>query len=175
MPFKPHVPETYASRIEPGNSRLADVVYHFHAGDDDVESPKKRKRLEPVSPPSRVSDLTLALRPRPAAPEVVSEDSASEDEGFRIVKRRVSDAGDTTTATACLSERDYEVLSGPSSVEEDTCDSESDTDTIVEVPYSGPSLDNAARALPIRNRNPAVVAAAAERADSDSDSDWSFV
>lgn len=169
MPFKTFVPETYASREEPGNTRLEDVVYHFHATDQADSSPHKRKRIEPMAPPTRISNLTLALRPRFPTPEAAVEDSASEDEGFQLVKRRASsDVGGFNPFLDCV------VLPDILSIEAVSSDDESDTDTVVEVTQSGPSVNNAAHALPIRARDgPGNAATAAS--DSDSDSDWNLL
>ncbi|KAK5128536.1 hypothetical protein LTR85_003207 [Meristemomyces frigidus] len=171
MPFKPFVPETYASREEPGNTRLEDVVYHFHSTDRADSSPKKRKRIELVLPPTRISNLTLALRPRQAAPEVVKEESSSEDEGFHLVKRRASSNAGSKNP---FLDPEFEILPSTPAVEAVSSDDESDTDTVVEVSRSGPSVGNAAHALSIRTRNEMSKAATAA-VDSDSDSDWSLV
>ncbi|KAI6872464.1 hypothetical protein KC334_g18729, partial [Hortaea werneckii] len=93
MPFQPYIPETYASREEPSNKRLSDVIYHFHSDDPLDHFAKKRKTRMNAT---RVSNLTMALRSR-AGPSDVSahisagaDSSPSEDEGFSLVKRRDS-------------------------------------------------------------------------------------
>ncbi|KAK4547673.1 hypothetical protein LTR36_000630 [Oleoguttula mirabilis] len=170
MPFKPFIPATYASREEPGNTRLEDVIYHFHACEDADSARKKRQLTEPVPPPTRISNPTLALRPRLSDPQAVKEDSGSEDEGFQLVRRASSGAGSTDP----FSDPEFEILPKTLPVEAISPDDESDTDTVVEVPRSGPSVSNAARALPMRTRGETGSAAAAA-SDNDSDSDWSMV
>jgi len=113
----------------------------------------------------------------------VSDDPASEDEVVsHATKRRLSsNAGSIRSPLdsdgELSSESEYEVVSGPPSVEPLTSsedEEESDTDTLIDVPRAGPSVANAEHALPIRPRY-ATTKATRERSDSDSDSDWSVI
>jgi hypothetical protein len=179
MPVKPKVERDFSS-----NAR-GDVVCHFHPGhDDDEESfSRKRKGKEAITPVNRVSNLTLALRPRP-----VSESNDTEFgnlfEGFHVVKKRRASSVTESTALAVefeipesisptISDEDYEILPKVQPVE---TASESDASTFVDVEAE---IQLAHVILPIRNRQDidAVGPAPAPDADaSDSeDSEWSAV
>lgn len=167
MPFQPHRPKRYASREEPDNPRLKDIVYHFHGEDEADVLSRKRRRAEPVAGPSRVSNLTLALRPKAGTPTLApkrsSEESSSssEDEGFKLVRKRDPVPQAETPGS------EFEVLSAPESVRAVSSNDASDTETLGggHKPASRPSKYT----LPVHSRKTAPAAG------DDSDSDWSLI
>lgn len=176
MPFQPYIPETYASREEPSNKRLSDVIYHFHSDDPLDHFAKKRKTRMDAT---RVSNLTMALRSR-AGPSDVSahvgaESSPSEDEGFSVVKRRDSLPGAAPTAVAGdSSDSEFELLS-------DLESRRPGGETVASKGISSQGDRNAAPtvyALPFRTREAAGADIAADPStavDPGSDSEWSII
>ena len=63
MPFKPYIPDTYASREDFTASRFEDVVFHFHANDEADMSSKKRKRPAIQNPTNNGHRNALPFRP----------------------------------------------------------------------------------------------------------------
>ncbi|KXT12649.1 hypothetical protein AC579_4494 [Pseudocercospora musae] len=160
MPFKPYVPETYASR-EDGFGRITtqDVVYHFHGGDAFECSPKKRKlpeaeaedpQREPVSEIADRAFWEAATKPAPAVKEEASEDQ------------------DNSIST----ESEYEVIAGPAQVDALSSDNDSDAETLVVVERPASTVHEAS--FPIRNRSAASSTTAVESLES-SDSEWDLV
>ncbi|TKA32002.1 hypothetical protein B0A50_01247 [Salinomyces thailandicus] len=167
LPYRLYKPDTYASMEGAKNSRLADVVYHFHAEDKTDRLGKGRKtRGEPVEVPSRLSNLTLALRPRSTTPSPVptlreKESSASEDEGFYVVKREDSSPLVESAAPGAASDFEYEVLSALESVRGMVIN---DNEGCAEAP-----MNSTSRAFPMQARRTAPPT------DSDTDSEWSVI
>lgn len=125
-----------------------------------------RAAAKPATP------VALPVRQQAAPPEDVVEDSsASEDEGFHVVRKRPAStmsASSTQPLLPAASDSDFEILSGPEAVESASsgCESgdDSDTDTLVDVPTSASSTARAA-----------AGARASESRDADgssSDSEW---
>ena len=182
MPYEPYIPETYKSREDPAT----DVVFHFHSSDDFDNSPRKRKRLEPLSADKH--EITLPLRTQTVCIDAIKEEMSSEDEEYRFgSKRRVSSVAEPSMPTwsgiaelrsahsdLALSDSEYEIVEGPAPVE-DTSDSDSDLITFVEVKHENLANDGP-RPLPIHANEPTTVTAAvADAAENDSDSEWSLV
>lgn len=169
MPFEPYIPETYASRDDPAFDRVGDVVYHFHADEDDDLASKKRKRedirtkaTESNKAEASNQEMVLPLRPARVAPMSVTDESASEDEDLRVVTKRRAPSVESI-AHGTDPDEEYEVVQ-----DEDAgvfSDSESDAITLVDIPS----------ALPIRTRESAATAADAEQSGSDSESEWTLV
>ena len=182
MPFKPYIPETYASREDPATKNFDDV-YHFHAGDEIESSVKKRKRPERLAKDDDTIKLPLRLHEEQTDPPI--KEQVIEDEDYKFgSKRRASSVtcpsqprhSDLSQLLAgpdqgALSETEYEIVDGPPAVDEAT-DSDSDSSTLVEVKHE--EL-NTSCTLPIRSREPPAATAAANAAESDSDSEWTLV
>ncbi|KAI6909425.1 hypothetical protein KC318_g14912 [Hortaea werneckii] len=178
MPFQPYIPETYASREEPSNKRLSDVIYHFHSDDPLDHFAKKRKtRIDAT----RVSNLTMALRsrigPSDVSAHIGADNSPSEDEGFSLVKKRdslpsarpVGVAGDS-------SDSEFELLSDLESRRRGGGETEVASKSITS-PGDG-SAAPTVYALPFRTRDAGGAAMAADAStavDQGSDSEWSII
>lgn len=198
MPFKPFVPETYASREDITGTRFEDVVFHFHASDEMELSRKKRKSgpvgISQVYKDKKANDLLgkkalpyRTFNPYMQPPRTVKSEAVSRDEDNKSeIKRRFSfvsgaqdqievDPSPTPVTSEPTTDAEYEVVAGPAPVEE-ASDSDSDCSTLVEVKYED-LVDVPARELPIRSREQgaAATAGAAEPAESDSESDWTLV
>jgi len=189
MPFRPHVPETYASREDRAFARVEDVVYHFHsvAGEGIESSPKNRKPAEVVPPPSPVSSLTLALRPKEGVADV---STSSEEEGCRIVRQRTSSSLSSsssslgkseTSSPAPHTEDEFDVVDAPGPVEaisssEDDTDADIDNDAIVEIEQPAASAGNGVHTLAVRSRAHVAATAEEEPSGDPSDSDeWTLL
>ncbi|KAI7553068.1 hypothetical protein KC331_g1476 [Hortaea werneckii] len=177
MPFQPYIPETYASREEPSNKRLSDVIYHFHSDDPLDHFAKKRKTRMDAT---RVSNLTMALRSRAGPADVsahIGTDSPpSEDEGFSLIKKRDSLPSARPRGVAGdSSDSEFELLS-------DLESRGGGGETVVaSKSKSSPGEYSAAPtvyALPFRTRDAGGADIAAHQstaADQGSDSEWSII
>ncbi|KAI6843664.1 hypothetical protein KC332_g8828 [Hortaea werneckii] len=180
MPFQPYIPETYASREDhPSNTRLSDVVYHFHSDDPLDHFAKKRKTRMDAT---RVSNLTMALRSRDGHPDasahigVGAESSGSEDEGFSLVKREdpLSTGLQLAGGRGDSSDSEFELLSD--------VESRRSGDTVASKDMSSSQGGRGAAAtvyaLPFRTRDAAGAGMAADPStavDQGSDSEWSII
>lgn len=179
MPFKPYIPETYASRDDPATAQFDDV-FHFHSNDDIDNSPKKRKRLEGLAKDD--DQITIPLRPRQECIDLKEDERGLQDEDYKFgSKRRASSVAGPSAPTrsgltqllstqdpGALSDTEYEIVEGPGPVEE-ASDSDSDSSTLVSVKHEELDLHT----LPLRTRaGPARVVTASE---SDSESEWTLV
>lgn len=89
LPFKPYVPDTYASKEDILASRFDDV-FHFH--DDFDSSPKKRKRPESSSA-AAMQQIKLPLRPYQASRDTTKKETIDQERDYKSVsKRRASSA-----------------------------------------------------------------------------------
>ena len=183
MPFKPYVPETYASREDLAATKF-DHVFHFHSNDR-FDNALKRRR--PEEDPKGKQKMTLPLRPRnynfdrlyPAAQE-----SADDDYKFGS-KRRASSAAKETPQPidwisllradmdkGITSEPEYEIVERPEPATTSR-DSESDSESSSFVKVE--REEAASATLSIRNKAPAVAPNPNTAVDSDSESDWSLI
>ena len=129
MPFRPYTPDGYASKDITSN-RHKDVIYHFHAQDDFEGQQKKRKQKEATTPEPRASALSLALRPRKLETTEVSDESASENEDFRLVTKRCKVEPDQPASeikSEPATEDEYEVVTPNVDVEVLSTDEEEET------------------------------------------------
>ena len=179
MPFKPYIPETYASREDVEAQHLGDVVYHFHSNDEVDCSPRKRKR--PERQPEQAEGFTLPLRPHIETGAYSKTEPPVEDDEYKIGSKRRASVGASSAPVwsgisllralqerAISSESEYEFVESPGSVEE-ASDSDSDSTTLVEVKHE--ELEHQIpQPLPIRERGLPNTAA-----ENDSDSDWTLL
>lgn len=104
MPFKPYVPETYASRDDPAATRfgkMEDVVFHFHANDEMDCSSKKRKRPEKAPVSSDSENTTLPIRTLQTPLGEIKQESGIAGMGYKAAsKRRASSAAGSSQPTA---------------------------------------------------------------------------
>ncbi|KAK3712897.1 hypothetical protein LTR37_008782 [Vermiconidia calcicola] len=191
MPFKPYIPETYASRQDVPTKRLDDVVYHFHASDDVKDLPKKRKR--PVRVEKQDNVVALPLRPRSDPSQDLIDPAksygAQQNEADKLGrKRRASSVAGPSAPTLDLlsqllhvekevealsdTEAEYDMIELPLHPEE-TSDSDSDFSTLVGVNQEDLG-ETQPQPLAIRTRE-TETAPDVSAIDSDSDTDWSLV
>ncbi|KAI7208216.1 hypothetical protein KC333_g9213 [Hortaea werneckii] len=179
MPFQPYIPETYASREEPSNKRLSDVIYHFHSDDPLDHFAKKRKTRMDAT---RVSNLTMALRSRGGPSDVSAhigagaDSSPSEDEGFSLVKKEDSlPSARPVGAAGDSSDSEFELLSDLESRRR------GGETAVASKSMSSPGERSAAPtvyALPFRTRDAGGAGIAADQStavDQGSDSEWSII
>ncbi|KXS94152.1 hypothetical protein AC578_11142 [Pseudocercospora eumusae] len=201
MPFKPYVPDTYASSEDGfGRFTIQDVVYHFHGGDVFGCSPKKRDLPERAPAPS-AAGLSLAFRSkndyevvqvkkeesptvnkkRTVDPEAEADDlqsetaSAAADRAFWEAATKPAPAVKEEASedqNSIIAESEYEVIAGTAQVEALSSDNDSDPETLVVV--DRPASTAYEESLPIRNRSVASSMTAVERQES-SDSEWDIV
>jgi hypothetical protein len=184
MPFKPYVPETYASREDLAATKF-DHVFHFHSNDRFDNALKKRRRPEEKS--EGKEKLTLPLRPREYNFDrfySAAQESADEDYKFGS-KRRASSVSKhapqpidwisqlrADVDKGITSEPEYEIVERPEPATTSR-DSESDSEsgTFVKVERE----EVASETLPIRTKEQAAAPNATTAADSDSESEWTIV
>jgi hypothetical protein len=112
MPFKPYVPETYASRDDPAATRFEDVVFHFHATDEMDCASKKRKRPEKAPTSSDSETMTLPVRTLQTPSGEVKQEAGIAGLGYKAAsKRRASSAAGSSlpTAVAVSTTMDFEL------------------------------------------------------------------
>ncbi|WPG99359.1 Hypothetical protein R9X50_00217300 [Acrodontium crateriforme] len=170
MPFKPYVPETYASR--------EDVVYSYPCYDV-TTSPKRKWTCAEDDIPALPIDHaeTAGTSCAGSAGDSATDDSASEDEGLRIVRRRLDEVAEQSSSTRdflvqsdhdkfgdfTVSDDDYERVLGPDAVKSESSEIDSDCETVVGLK----------RTMPIRQRSDAMPT---KKDDHDSDADdWTLV
>lgn len=192
MPFKPYIPETYASREDVAATKLDDV-FHFHATDQYDTTSKKRRVSEKVEEKSGGS-ITLPLRARPVQGSYEEwtlpvNDAPYKDEDYKLgSKRRASSiAKEPRSTPSSISqqlqaaecntapvEAGYEILERPEAAVMSE-DSDSDTSDFVEIQReTSPVMQT----LPIRTFVPSAGSSAksiAGASESDSDSEWTMV
>ena len=191
MPFKPYVPETYASREDLAATKF-DHVFHFHSNDR-FDNALKRRRPEETS--KGKEKMTFPLRPRNSqetfdrlnwAAAAVATATEPEDEDYKFGnKRRASSAAkETPSTTSWISqlradmdkgvvlEPEYEIVERPepATTSRDS-DSDSESSTFVQVKHE----EVASGSLPIRTKPPTAAPNAKNAADSDSDSEWTLL
>lgn len=127
----------------------------------------------PRAVPKPVASVELPIRQQAAPSHDPVEDSsasASEDEGFHVVRKRPASTMSASSVRPLLSaaESDYEVLSGPEAVESASsgCGSgdDSDTATLVDVPTSPTPAARSTSGVP--------STASRDSEGSSSDSEW---
>jgi len=127
-----------------------------------------------VKPPSLIA---LAIRQHAVgSQDTVEDSSASEDEGFRVVRKRPAStmSSSSTQPLPSATESEFEVLSDPEAVESassgcESDDDDSDTATLVDVPVTASLVPRTTHSLgsPARTRS--------KRGDNPSDSEWEQV
>lgn len=199
MPFKPYIPDSYASREDIDPKRLRDVVHHFH-GDDDVfeAASRKRKRPDIFEDKPSAGQLLLALRARrrEKSEDTPSTHGAESGHHDTVVSRRLDHTNiakekprikekASAKPQALSSDSDYEVIS-PSAGSDLALESDSETEgllvvrpTTSYVPQEpqGPQEQQTCT-LPIRPsavRSRLVVTNPDLETTSDSESEWTVV
>lgn len=202
MPFKRDTPDIYLSREDILPSRLRDVIHHFHgAGDSDNVKDNglafHTNKLE-GSQSSMATQLLSALELSEDSDEdskTGSERTTSKTEGDKMPRtlhssrtnehpQTLSDVKGSTAevgSTEPASDSDYELISGPASVEALSSDSDTDTD-MLDHQTSSTTL---VAALPLRIRNvvdsmdylepSSSVGNPPGLSDSDSDAEWALL
>lgn len=185
MPFKPYIPETYASREDAAATKF-DHVFHFHATDRFDKAMKKRRR-EDVKAEQKEDSVALPIRPRPgpsATPQwSLSFTNASLwDEDYILgSKRRASSVAKepgsifggisqlrAAESEAVVSESEYDIVNSPEAATM-SHDSDSDSSEFVKVEREASPVRTT---FVIRNPDPANMPAAKSAADDESDSEW---
>ena len=198
MPFKPYIPDSYASREDIDPKRLRDVVHHFPGGDDFEAASRKRKRPDMFKDKPSAGQLLLALRVRRREkPEDTSSAHGAESEHHdTVVGRRLDHTNmaeeeprikeeASAKPQALSSDSEYEVIS-PSAGSDLALESDSETEgllvvrpTTSYVPQEpqGPQEQQTCT-LPIRPsavRSTLVVTNPDLETTSDSESEWTVV
>ncbi|KAK3679490.1 hypothetical protein LTR78_001051 [Recurvomyces mirabilis] len=171
MPFRSYTPDGYASKDITSN-RHKDVIYHFHAQDDFEVQQKKRKQKE-VVPATKASALSLALRLRKVETTEVSDESASENEDFRMVTKRCKVEPDHThedVKSEPTTEDEYEIVAPTAEVQDLSTD-----DEVVDEKQVPEDQDRQSDAimenLPVHDR----LRRTPTSDGADSDSDWTVL
>lgn len=181
MPFKPYIPDTYASREDPAATKFDDV-FHFHSTDRFDKVMKKRRRSDVKSEKKEEELFTLPMRPHLETPD--RPDWPLQDEDYKFgSKRRASsitnewtpNAGAisqlcATKSEAGLSEPEYEIVERPE-IAVRAYESDSESSDFIEIKREEASDD----ALPIRSRDPAPAPDDQKPAENDSDSEWTLL
>ena len=189
MPFKPYIPETYASRVDVATTKF-DHVFHFHASDQYDHAAKKRRCSNVKSEDKDDSSVTLPLRPRQDSFSQIDwslsfRNEQLKDEEYKVgSKRRASSitkepspilSGTSQTRAAeseeAIVEPEFEIVDRPEVVIASQ-DSDADCDEFVNVQREDPA---AVTTLPIRKSAPIATVATKSEPESDSDSEWSMV
>ncbi|KAK4570175.1 hypothetical protein LTR86_002255 [Recurvomyces mirabilis] len=171
MPFRPYTPDGYASKDITSN-RHKDVIYHFHAHDDFEVQQKKRKQKE-VVPATGVNALLLALRSRKVETTEVSDESASENEDFRMVTKRCKVEPEHThedVKSEPATEDEYEIVASTADVEDLSTDDEVVDEKQVPEDQDRQS-DAMMETLPVHDR----LRRTPTSDGADSDSDWTVL
>ena len=181
MPFKPYIPDTYASREDSAATKFDDV-FHFHSTDRFDKAVKKRRRSDVKSEKIEEELFTLSMRPHLDTPN--RPDWPLQDEDYKFGSKRRASSITNELAPSPLgmghlrvvnndavdSEPEYEILERPQSAVR-AYESDSDSSDFIEIKREEP-LD---QALPIRNRAPATAPDDKELVDNDSDSEWTWL
>ena len=190
MPFKPYIPETYASREDVYTERVDDVVYHFHGSDEVESSPKKRKRPDVF--PQEEHKVMLPFRPLGDSQWPLKDDPKVEEEEYQLGSKRLAPSipGPSTSGISQLRKArdesaspnmdgEYELIATPPEVLEA---SDSDSESVDFVDVTKDETDETPLLLSFRTCNkPAVGASSAQNdriaasSESESDSEWTLV
>ena len=193
MPFKPYVPETYASRLDAAATKF-DHVFHFHATDEFDHTAKKRRCSNVKSEEKAESSINLPMRPRQdpfsqfdwsfSFKDAPREDAREDGEYKLGSKRRASSIANETSpilsgrsqlraaqSEKAIEEPEFEIVERPE-VAIASQDSDSGSDEFVKIQRE----DSAAvTTLPIRTSAANAVATFKNEPESDSDSEWSMI
>ena len=181
MPFKPYIPEGYASREDSAATKFDDI-FHFHSTDRFDKAVKKRRRSDVKAEKNEEELFSLPMRPHLETPD--RPDWPLQDEDYKFgSKRRASSIPGRSSPTlgapgqlrivngdAVVSEPEYEIVERPE-VAVKAYESDSDSSDFIEIKREEPSNI----ALPIRGRAPAATLDDMKPVESDSDSEWTLL
>ena len=182
MPFKPYIPETYASREDAAATKFDDV-FHFHSTDRFDKATKKRRISDVKAEKTEEELFTLPARPRLDTPDRPDWPLPDEDYKFGSKRRASSITNESTPAVggisqlrvandeAVLSEPEYEIVERPE-VAVRAYDSDSDSSDFVEIKREEKASD---WALPTRSKVPATLPDNKKTVENDSDSEWTLL